>query len=66
MAKNYNLCPKCKQDLRALFHDGFHNKFCSLCGQGLQWRREKVRQRREMEKTIRIVHALSEASSQRD
>jgi len=45
MRKNYYLCPQCKQDLRTLPHDGLDGKDCSQCGQGIQWRRERLRRR---------------------
>ena len=63
MSKNYNLCPRCKQDMRTFPHDGFRGKFCSLCGQGLQWRKEMMRQRKLMARNIRIVHALANAKT---
>jgi len=36
--RNHNLCPMCRQDLRAEPHDGLRGVDCPQCGQGMRWR----------------------------
>ena len=38
------ICPTCRQDMKEMsFHDGFNNKDCPQCGQGVSWRKAKKR-----------------------
>ncbi len=35
---NQNICPTCRQDMRALPHKGVSDKDCPQCGQGISWK----------------------------
>lgn len=36
--KKKELCPECRQNLNERPHEGYRDKYCSHCGQGLRWR----------------------------
>ena len=36
--KNPNICPTCRQDMRAFPHEGMNDKDCPQCGQGINWK----------------------------
>ncbi len=54
------ICSECKQDMRVQPHRGMHDKDCSLCGQGIQWRRRLAIERRKRVMAVEQINEVTE------